>query len=156
MRINLQPVAFCSLVYERHLHIGCLLTRVHLAGSNNMVEIQSSFCVRSLNTDFIHTFLGCTFHISLVANPCGTPSCEIYTERERSTDLAVLEKLETDFLVLSFFIIYPNYEGRQIEVLAGRIKFLKFQIFLERQYGTRLICPLHTVKSIFIMFVINA
>lgn len=63
--------------------------------------------------------------------------------RERGALLAVLQEVETDlFVLLRLFVVHPHDESRQIVVDTALVERLKLQVFLYRQRGTRLECPL--------------
>ena len=50
--------------------------------SNQMIDEKAPFCIWGDNTKFIHTFFRCALHITLITNPCGTPTFKVDSERE--------------------------------------------------------------------------
>ena len=149
--INNQPVIFCFGINKRYLQIGCLLTCINLRCSNQMIDEKASFCIWGDNTEFIHTFFRCALHITLITNPCGTPTFKVDSEREGGAFLSVFQKFKFNGCFLRFFIVYPHYKCRKIQVLARRVFLFKLQIFLEFQYGTGIKRPFHRMFSVFIM-----
>ena len=72
-----KPMGLCLLVDKRNLHIGSLLTRVYLDGSDEMVEVELALNVGSVDTYLVHAHFGCAIHVAFVANPYTTPTTEV-------------------------------------------------------------------------------
>ena len=129
-----KPMGLCLLVDKRNLHIGSLLTRVYLDGSDEMVEVELTLNIGSIDTYLVHAHFGSTLHVALVANPYTAPTTEVDVDRERGALLAVLQEVETDlFVLLRLFVVHPHDESRQIVVDTALVERLKLQVFLYRQ-----------------------
>ena len=151
MRINHQPVVGGPFVYERHLHIRRLLTGIHLAGRNQMVDEQFSFYIRRHHAQFVHPLFRRTFHVALIAHPGRTPSRKVDAKRERSTHLPVFQELKGNFFIHGFFIIHPHDKSRQISILSGRIFRFKLQVPLQGKHCPRFIRPPERMCPILVM-----
>ena len=72
-----KPMGLCLLVDKRNLHIGSLLTRVYLDGSDEMVEVELALNVGSVDTYLVHAHFGSSLHVAFVANPYTAPTTEV-------------------------------------------------------------------------------
>ena len=154
--VDNQPVVGGSLIYKRYLQVGSLLAGIHLAGSNQMVEKEFPLHVGGYNSDFVHPFFRGTLHIAFITYPCSAPTGKVDAKRKRGAYLAILQELKQNLLVLGLLIVHPYDESRKIGVFPRRVFLLKFQVFFDRQCGTRLESPAQTVVAVPIMFVANA
>ena len=156
MRINHQPVTLRQFVDKRHLHVCRLLARIHLGTGNHMVEEQLSLDIGSHDSQLIHPLLGSSLHVSFITYPGPPPSGKVNAERERSTDLSVLQELKLNLLVVRLFTVHPHDKCRQVRILSRRILPFKLQIPLERQHRSRFKLPRQAMLAILIMLVIDA
>ena len=153
MRINHQPVIGRSFMHKRHLYIGSLLTRVYLAGRNQMIDKKFPFYIWCQYPQLIHTFFRRTFHIAFIANPCRAPSGEVNAEGERCTYLSILQELKGYFLIYCLLVIHPYNKSRQIRIFSRRIFGFKLQILFQGKDSPRFIRPTQGTTSIFIVFI---
>ena len=145
-----------SFINEGYLHIGCLLTGIHLTGSYQMVNEQLSFYIRCNDAQFIHPGFRNTLHITLIADPGSTPAGEVNTERKRSALLSVFQEFKLNSSILGFCVVHPNNESGKVSIFSGRVFLLKLQITLKSQYRARFEGPSQTVCTVFIMSVADA
>ena len=120
-----------SFINEGYLHISCLLTGIDFTGSYQMVNEQLSFHIRRNDTQFIHTGFRSTLHVTLIADPRGTPTREVNAERKRSTFLSVFQEFKFNSGVLGFCIVHPNNKGGKVQIFSGRVFLFKLQITLK-------------------------
>ena len=120
-----------SFINEGYLHISCLLTGIHFTGSYQMVDEQLSFHIGCNDTQFIHPGFRSALHITLVADPGSTPTCEINTERKRSALLSVFQEFKLNSSILGFCVVHPDNESGKVSIFSGRVFLLELQITLK-------------------------